>query len=89
MPTKEAPIEILSSVILNFCKRHSSSVPEYVAARENDNGILLGEYPKLLISGDLTPLLSLKLLFVDSGTDLDTSVVLVVIFSVEGKFLLK
>ena len=58
-------------------------MPEFVAVGENDNGALLGEWALLLMSDDLTPLLTLKLLSLDSDTDPDTSVLLNVIFSVE------
>ena len=58
---------------------------EFVAVGENNNGVLLGEWPKLLMSGDLTPLLIQKLLSLDSDTYPDTSVLLIVVFSVEGK----
>ena len=60
-------------------------MPEFVAVGENDNGVLLGEWPKLLMSGDLTPLFTLKLMSLDSDADPDTSVLLIVIFSVERK----
>ena len=60
-------------------------MPEFVAVGENDNGVSLREWPKLLMSGNLTSLLTLKLLSLDSDTDLDTSVLLIVIFFMEGK----
>ena len=62
--TKEAPIEILCSVTFDLRKSHFSSVPEFVAVGENDNEFLLGEWPKML----MTPLITLKLLFLDSNT---------------------
>ena len=49
-------------------------MPEFVAVGENGSGVLLGEWRKLLMSGDLTPLLNLKLLSLDSDTDPDTYV---------------
>ena len=45
--TKEVLIETLCSVSLDFRKSHLSAVPEFVAVGQNDNGILLGEWPKL------------------------------------------
>ena len=60
-------------------------MPESVAVGENGNGFFLGEWPKLLISGDLTPSLTLKLLCLDSDTHPDISVLLILVFSVEGK----
>ena len=66
LPTKEAPVEILCSVTLDSCKSHFSSVPKFVAVGEKDN--------ELLMSEDLTLLLTLKPLSLDSDTDLDTSV---------------
>ena len=56
---------------------------EFVAVGDKDNGVLLGEWPKLLMSGDLTPMLTLKLLYLDSDTYPDTSVLLIVAFFVE------
>ena len=60
-------------------------MPEFVVVGENDNRVSLREWPKLFMSGDLTPLLTLKLLSLDSDADPDTSVLLTVIFSMEGK----
>ena len=60
-------------------------MPEFVVVGENDNGVLLGEWPKLSMSGGLTPLLTLKLLSLDSDANPDTHVLLIVVFSVEGK----
>ena len=51
-PTKEASMEILCSVTLDFRKIHVSSVSEFIVVGENENGVLLGEWPKLLMSGD-------------------------------------
>ena len=76
-PTKKAPIEILCSETLHFRKSYFSSVPEF--------GVLLGEWSQLLMSGDLTAFLTLNLLSLDSDTYTDTSVLLIVILSVEGK----
>ena len=60
-------------------------MPEFVAVGENVIRVLLGEWPKLLMSGDLTPFLTQKLLSLDSYTYPDTSVLLIIVFSVEGK----
>ena len=60
-------------------------MPEFVAVRESGNEVLVGEWPKLLMPCDLMPLLTIKLLSLDSGKDPDTSVLSTAIFSVEGK----
>ena len=56
---------------------------EFVAVGDKDNGVLLGEWPKWFMSGDPTPMLTLKLLSLDSDTYPDTSVLLIVAFFVE------
>ena len=53
---------------------------EFVAGGENNNGVLLGDWPKLLMSDHLERLLTLKIFSLDSETDTDTSVALIVIF---------
>ena len=58
---------------------------EFVAIGENENGALLEEWSNLLMPSELTLLFILKLLSLDSDTDLETSVLLIVIFCVEGK----
>ena len=38
-PTKEVPIEILSSITFDFRRRDFSSVPEFIVVGENDTGV--------------------------------------------------
>ena len=51
----------------------------------SDNGSSPEEWLKFLMSGNLTDLLTLRLLFLDSDTDPDISVLLIVIFSMKRK----
>ena len=60
-------------------------MPEFAVVGENNNRVLLGEWPKLLVLGGQTTLLTMKLLSLDSDTNPHTSVLLIEIFSMGGK----